>query len=422
MSAGDMRPFSALRPVQPGPRPTPGTALGCVRGQLTCMARASAPGAALTAALGSCAPLRALRVQPVAARGPCVRQKAFALGSSAQAQQARRKGKPGLAAAGPHSGCSRLCEACRRQEAPPAIAPKPSLASRLQRAREQAAVPEQASSRRSAAQAAGAGCDAWRARQCVQAGAADSSSDDELSCHVAWSSGPGASTAQDAQGSLAAACTEARHLLQGGAHEPAVQLCTSQLQGLQETDQSHAALLEVRASALLRLQRPAQARPGAGCRLAGACSVGCAVAPCRASRPQVAASMLQAKADALEAVRQDPGSTAARQVLAEALASLGEFAGALRACRDGERLLGTKSSMHDQFVALLDRIAVLAALQGSLDGFDGRQLEVGPACRAGRSDLPVSRGPLLARCPGAGCRPGRLAGAGSARGSRSGLH
>ena len=87
--------------------------------------------------------------------------------------------------------------------------------------------------------------------------------------------------------------------------------------------------------------------------------------------------MLQACADAQEAVQLDPAALRAWECLAQALLQTGDFCGALTACRQGEHLLGSKSNLQDPFTALLDQVAMLAALQGSRQGFDGRQLEVG---------------------------------------------
>ena len=88
-------------------------------------------------------------------------------------------------------------------------------------------------------------------------------------------------------------------------------------------------------------------------------------------------NLLQACADAQEAVQLNPAALQAWECLAQALLETGDFYGALTACRQGERQLGSKSNLQDPFTALLDQVAILAALQGSRQGFDGRQLEVG---------------------------------------------
>ena len=196
--------------------------------------------------------------------------------------------------------------------------------------------------------------------------ACSTDSDEEYSCSVAWSSGPVRGSAEgSSNGPGQAAAQKARQLLQAGSAEQAVQACSQKLRTLEADDSARAALLEARASALLHLGRPAQV-------LWLTCS--------RVNRMLVSLTLpewwLQAKADALQAAALLPSSTSACHVLAEALTSLKDFAGALRECRRGEQLLDSKSDTQDQFVALLDKVATLGALQGSLEGFDGRQLEV----------------------------------------------
>jgi hypothetical protein len=57
-------------------------------------------------------------------------------------------------------------------------------------------------------------------------------------------------------------------------------------------------------------------------------------------------------------------------------------------CRRGERLLAAGGDHSRAFTPLMDRVCHLAALHGSLAGFDGRLLEVLPV-------LPVPTVPVL---------------------------
>jgi len=62
--------------------------------------------------------------------------------------------------------------------------------------------------------------------------------------------------------------------------------------------------------------------------------------------------------------------------LAQARLGLGEYPAAVAAARRGETLLEASGDCSREFAPLLDKIAVVAALNGSLAGFDGRLLEV----------------------------------------------
>ena len=62
--------------------------------------------------------------------------------------------------------------------------------------------------------------------------------------------------------------------------------------------------------------------------------------------------------------------------MAQALTGEKNWAAAVKACRRGEALYDTKSNVATPFTALLDSIAVAAALEGDQSGFDGRHLEV----------------------------------------------
>jgi hypothetical protein len=71
------------------------------------------------------------------------------------------------------------------------------------------------------------------------------------------------------------------------------------------------------------------------------------------------------------------GSMGGHAEPAKPQAELGQWDAAVAACRSGERLMDDKTRNADtDFVPLLDRVAVMAALHGSLAGFDGRKLEV----------------------------------------------
>lgn len=62
--------------------------------------------------------------------------------------------------------------------------------------------------------------------------------------------------------------------------------------------------------------------------------------------------------------------------LAQAQMELGLYRGAMMTCRKGEAVLDAKKDNSREFAPLMDKIAYVAALNGSLAGFDGRILEV----------------------------------------------
>lgn len=62
--------------------------------------------------------------------------------------------------------------------------------------------------------------------------------------------------------------------------------------------------------------------------------------------------------------------------LAQAQMELGLYRGAMMTCRKGEAILDAKKDNSREFAPLMDKIAYVAALNGSLAGFDGRILEV----------------------------------------------
>jgi hypothetical protein len=62
--------------------------------------------------------------------------------------------------------------------------------------------------------------------------------------------------------------------------------------------------------------------------------------------------------------------------LAEAQLALGCYALAMKACREGERLAAAADDHSRSFDALMDVVAMRAAREGSLAGFDGRVIYV----------------------------------------------
>ena len=67
-------------------------------------------------------------------------------------------------------------------------------------------------------------------------------------------------------------------------------------------------------------------------------------------------------------------------VVTQALAAAGDWAGAVAKARQGAALAAGPHGRAPEFEALLDTIAIDAALAGSDAGFDGRRLQVTPAC------------------------------------------
>ena len=88
---------------------------------------------------------------------------------------------------------------------------------------------------------------------------------------------------------------------------------------------------------------------------------------------------VQAEADANSATKLLPAWPKPYYSLAQLHLQSANYQRAVRACRQGEALLDNKSNLHNDFLQLLDQIAVVAALSGDWGGFDGRQLEVGRA-------------------------------------------
>lgn len=62
--------------------------------------------------------------------------------------------------------------------------------------------------------------------------------------------------------------------------------------------------------------------------------------------------------------------------LAQSRLELGDFVGAVAACKVGEKLVGRNSEGLTEFSGLLGRVAVAGAKQGDLAGYDGLHLEV----------------------------------------------
>lgn len=83
-----------------------------------------------------------------------------------------------------------------------------------------------------------------------------------------------------------------------------------------------------------------------------------------------------ALADADAACKLCPDWPKPRARLAEANLALGFYRGAMIACRDGERCESRVNDHSKSFVPLMDRVAMRAAREGSLAGFDGRVIYV----------------------------------------------
>ena len=86
--------------------------------------------------------------------------------------------------------------------------------------------------------------------------------------------------------------------------------------------------------------------------------------------------MFQAAEDAQKAATLQPGWSRPHQRLAQAQLGARDWPAAVAACRRGETLFDSKSNVATPFTALLDAIAIAAALDGDVQGFDGRLLEV----------------------------------------------
>ena len=87
---------------------------------------------------------------------------------------------------------------------------------------------------------------------------------------------------------------------------------------------------------------------------------------------------VQAGEDAQKAATLQPLWSRPHERLAQAKLGAKEWSGAVAACRRGEALFDSKSNVATPFTALLDAIAIAAALEGDSQGFDGRLLEVNP--------------------------------------------
>ncbi|KAK3238945.1 hypothetical protein CYMTET_51090 [Cymbomonas tetramitiformis] len=83
-----------------------------------------------------------------------------------------------------------------------------------------------------------------------------------------------------------------------------------------------------------------------------------------------------AAADASRATVLRPGWAKPHYRLAQARCELGSYQQAVESCRRGEALLEAAGDRSKEFAPLLDKVAQVAALHGSLAGFDGSLLEV----------------------------------------------
>ena len=77
-----------------------------------------------------------------------------------------------------------------------------------------------------------------------------------------------------------------------------------------------------------------------------------------------------------ELLQRFPETQEAYLLQANAFLHLRKFAAATKSCRMAERIANVKSTGVTKAGRLLDQIAFEAAKQGSIAGFDGRQLEV----------------------------------------------
>ncbi len=85
---------------------------------------------------------------------------------------------------------------------------------------------------------------------------------------------------------------------------------------------------------------------------------------------------MQAAEDAEKAAGLLPSWSRPYERLAQACSGARRWAAAVKACRRGEALYDTKSNVATPFTALSDTIALAAAIDGDMSGFDGRLLEV----------------------------------------------
>ena len=86
---------------------------------------------------------------------------------------------------------------------------------------------------------------------------------------------------------------------------------------------------------------------------------------------------VQAADDAEKAATLHPSWSRPYERLAQAKLGAKEWSAAVAACRRGEALFDSNSNVTTPFTALLDTIAICAAMEGNVQGFDGRILEVG---------------------------------------------
>ena len=83
-----------------------------------------------------------------------------------------------------------------------------------------------------------------------------------------------------------------------------------------------------------------------------------------------------AELDSERAHRLRPAWAKALYRKAQAQCELQKFRQAIAACREGERLLEQQGDRSAEFTPLMDRISYVAALHGSLAGFDGRLIQI----------------------------------------------
>lgn len=84
---------------------------------------------------------------------------------------------------------------------------------------------------------------------------------------------------------------------------------------------------------------------------------------------------LQALQHAVLAIQASPKLQEAYLIQGRAFLKLGKFAAAMKSCRIAEDIANVKSTGLTKPAKLMDEIAITAAEAGSLEGFDGRQLE-----------------------------------------------
>ena len=85
---------------------------------------------------------------------------------------------------------------------------------------------------------------------------------------------------------------------------------------------------------------------------------------------------LESIADACASLELKPNWAKPYYRLAQAKSGLGDYRGAIAACRQGQKVLDDAGSRLGDFVALMDDISNAAFIHGSLAGFDGRVLHV----------------------------------------------